>query len=460
LALIPLDFLEKVKPTWKLGIKFDWGPYPDGIIAPFDWNTNSIGVLGSMATRNDPNAYTLQSLFMLNNRVPVFQVGDGEYISLMDSLPFAYHLENRNLVRYLTSLAEERGIHHIDAEISDVRLSGDEWIESLHTKDGRTLSFDLYIDCTGFRSLLLGDALGTGFQSYSSSLFTDTAVTGYTTQSDAIEPYTTAATMDAGWCWSIPVPGEDHVGYVFSSGFMSQDNAADEIVRQHGTVEDLKTVRFRVGRHDKTWRGNVIALGNSYGFVEPLESSSLLMLVFTIMSLMPLLPASWKQPSASETLNIVTANRWDGLRWFLALHYRFNRRRDTPFWREVWNSTDVSGIQPLLDIFAAGAPLHLRDTITRRLARVASPTFYELDGVDCLLLGQGYPCKLVEGSEPLESWQLRKSAADLLVERSLTQRQALEAFHTHPHLTEELVHGPASWVTGYGEEHWLRQSKA
>lgn len=460
LGIDPLDFLQKVRPTWKLGIRFDWGPHPDGIMAPFDWGANSIGVLGSMAERGDPNAFTLQSLFMLHNRVPVFQVADGRYVSLMDDIPFAYHLENRALVRYLTNLAKERGIHHLDAEIADVQVSGEDWIKSLHTTDGQTLTFDLYVDATGFRSLLLGKALKTPFHSYASSLFTDSAVTGYTKQSDAIEPYTTAATMDAGWCWTIPVPEEDHVGYVYSSAFTSADDAAKEIVQQHGEVGDMKTVRFRVGRHDRTWRGNVMAVGNSYGFVEPLESSALLMLVFTIMSMMPLLPTSWREPVARDVLNRVTASRWDGLRWFLAIHYRYNRRRDTAFWREVWTSTDTSGIQPLLDIYASGAPLHLRDPITRRLARAAAPTFYELDGVDCMLLGQGYPATLVPNAEKPEAWRARKAAADVLVKRALTQRRALEAFHAHPELTQNLVYGEHSWVTGYGEEQWLRQSHA
>jgi tryptophan halogenase len=460
LGIDPLDFLEKVKPTWKLGIKFDWGPYTDGIMAPFDWGSNSIGVLGSMSSTGNPNAFTLQSLFMLKNRVPVFQLDDGEYLSLMDNMPFAYHLENRNLVRYLTGLAAERGVRHVDAEITDVELSGPDWVRALRTKDGRELDFDLYLDCTGFRSLLLGGALETGFTGYTDSLFTDTALTGYAPQSEAIEPYTTATTMDAGWCWTIPVPGEDHVGYVYSSDFLNHEQATEELLRLHGRADNLRTVRFRVGRHDKTWRGNVIALGNSYAFVEPLESSSLLMLVFTVMSMMPLLPASWAEPSAREVLNVVTADRWDGLRWFLALHYRYNQRRDTPFWRAARTETDVSGIQPLLDLFACGAPLHLRDPITRRLARIAAPTFYELDGVDCLLLGQGYPCELVPSKEPLDAWKTRKTAADLLVDRGLTQRQALRAFHGSPHLTEELMFGDGSWVKGYGGERWLQQSKA
>ncbi len=460
LGIDPVEFAEKVKPTWKLGIRFDWGRYPDGIMAPFDWGANSVGVLGSLANRHDPNAFTLQSLFMLNQRVPVFRGPDDEYISLMPDIPFAYHLENKNLVRYLTDLARTRGIRHLDAEISDVQQSGPDWVRSLNTKDGQELSFDLYIDCTGFRSMLLGNTLKSEYISYSDSLLTDTAVTGYVPQTEAIEPYTRATTMNSGWCWRIPVPGEDHVGYVHSSEFTSADEAADELTRLHPEVGDLKPVRFRSGRHGETWRGNVIALGNSYAFVEPLESSSLLMLVFTIMSMMPLLPASWKQPAPRTVLNDVTASRWDGLRWFLAMHYRYNRRLDTPFWKEVRDSADVSGIEPLLEVFAGGAPLHLRDPLTRRLARASAPTFYELDGVDCLLLGQEYPCELLSSEEPPEAWQARKAAADALVDHGLTQRQALEAFRAHPELTQELVYGPRSLVSGYGAQRWLQSSRA
>lgn len=460
LGIDPIDFLHRAQPTWKLGIKFDWGPYPDGIMAPFDWGDNSIGVLGSMAAQGDPNAYTLQSLFMLADKVPVFDVGGGAHVSLMDSLPFAYHLENRSFVTYLTRLAAERGVRHLDAEIGHVELAGDEWVKTLHTKDGRQLEFDLYIDCTGFRSLLLGDALGTEYHSYADSLFTDTALTGYVGQSESMEPYTTATTMDAGWCWTIPVPGENHVGYVYSSAFRSPDQIADEMLHQHPDVDNLKTVRFRSGRHDKMWRGNVIAVGNSYGFVEPLESSALLMLVFSIMSMMPLLPASWKQPNGGAVLNELTARRWDGLRWFLAIHYKFNGRRESDFWREVRASADVSGVQPLLDVFAAGAPLHLRDPLTRRFVRATAPTFYELDGVDCMLLGQGYPCELVTTEEPPADWRARKAAADVLVSRGLTMRQGLAAFAENPELTENLVFGPSGWVTRYGAEGWLQASRA
>jgi tryptophan halogenase len=459
LGIDPVDFTEKVQPRWKLGINFEWGPSPDGIMAPFDWGANSIGMLGSLATRDDVNAFTLQSLFMLADKVPVFRSGDG-YVSMMDDIPFAYHLENRRLVRYLKDLAAERGIRHLDVEIDGAQLSGQEWVESLHTKDGQHLDFDLYIDCTGFRSYLLGKALGTPYLSYGDSLLTDTALTGYVDQSAAIQPYTRATTMDAGWCWRIPVPDEDHVGYVHSSAHLGEDEAAAELRRLYPSVQDLKTVKFRSGRYQEMWRGNVIALGNSYGFVEPLESSSLLMLIFTLMSMIPLLPRSWNEPDGRKVLNDLTAQRWDGLRWFLAIHYKYNERKDTKFWREVRETADISGLQPLLDVFAAGAPLHLRDPLTRRFVRAAAPTFYELDGVDCLLLGQGFPARLVSRGEPAEEWNKRKAAADVLVARGLTQREALEAFRTNPAFVKDLVYGDHSWVTGYGEQRWLQKSGA
>ncbi|MGP3983112.1 tryptophan 7-halogenase [Streptomyces sp. KR80] len=449
----PVDFHAQVRPTWKLGINFDWGPYEDGFMAPFDWAENSIGVLGSLAAEGHPDAFTLQSLFMRSRRVPVFRDGDGQHTSLMDAMPFAYHLENRAFVRYLTGLARERGIGHLDAEIGRVELSGPEWVEALHTKDGGRLEFDLYIDCTGFRSLLLGQALGTKYLSYSDSLFVDSALTGFGPQSEAMEPYTAAHTMDAGWCWSIPVPEEDHLGYVYSSAHLPDDKAAEEMAKRFPEVDlsGSRTIRFRVGRYEEMWRGNVIAIGNSYGFVEPLESSALLMISMTLMSLIPMLPASWSGPGPHAVMNGMTAQRWDGLRWFLALHYKFNQRRDTAFWRDAWSTTDVSGIQPLLDVFEDGAPLHLRDPNTRRAVGTVSPTFYDLAGVDCLLLGQQYPCRLLTSAEPLAGWQARRTAADALVRRGLTQRQALEAFTTDPELMDSLVYGPNSWVTRFAD---------
>ncbi|MCG5212939.1 tryptophan halogenase family protein [Streptosporangium sp. KLBMP 9127] len=440
------EFYRDVRPTWKLGIKFDWGPNPAGFMAPFDWATNSVGILGSLAEQDDINAFTLQSLLMSADRTPVFSPGD-EPVSLMKYLAFAYHLDNERFVRFLTSLARSRGVEHLDAKIADVVLGDDEWVDHLVTTDGGRLSFDFYVDCSGFRSLMLGKAMETPFHSYSDSLFTDSAVTGNVGHGGRLKPYTTARTMDAGWCWNIPTRQDDHLGYVYSSAALSDEAAADELARCYPGVSAPRFIRFRVGRHESAWRGNMMAIGNSFGFVEPLESSGLLMITQGVLALVGSMPASWSDPVGREVVNAVLTKKWDEIRWFLSIHYRFNTRLDTPFWQEVRSRTDVSGLQPLLEVYAAGAPLRMRDSLTRRHLEITAPTFYGLQGIDCVLLGQRVPTRLLRSAEPIERWRTRKAAADVLVRRALPQREALDLFECEPRLHDELLKDRDSWVT-------------
>ena len=445
LGIDPADLYKQVRPTWKLGIKFDWGPDPQGFMAPFDWGANSVGVLGSLATQQDINAASLLSLMMSADRTPVLRTG-GELTSLLPYLPFAYHLDNATFVDYLVRLARERGVRHVDAKLADARRSGPDWIDHLRTEDGGRLEFDLYVDCTGFRSMLLGDTLETPFQSFGDSLWTDSAVTGNRPHGGHLKPYTTATTMSAGWCWTIPTPETDHHGYVYASGAISDDDAAAELARRFPGVGTPRQVRFRRGRRERAWRGNVMAIGNSYGFVEPLESSGLLMITLSAMSLIAALPASWAEPVGRDVVNAALAAKWDAIRWFLSIHYKFNTRLDTPFWTDVRARADISGLQPLVDAYAAGAPLRFRDPVIRTFVQSTSPTFYGLPGIDCLLLGQRVPTRLLPAQEPIERWRTRKAAADAVVARALPQHEALAAVESEAWINAELFTGRDSWA--------------
>lgn len=228
LGIDPVEFYREVRPTWKLGIKFDWGPDPDGFLAPFDWASHSVGMLGALEETGRIDGFSVQSLLMAADRTPILMAGD-KPVSLLKYLPTAYHLDNARLVGYLTALAARRGVEHVDATVADVAVRDGETIDHLRTTDGRTLSYDFYVDCTGFRSRLLGDALAEPFESFAGSLLTDSAVTGNRGHGGHLKPYTTATTMDAGWCWTIPVPEEDHHGYVFSSAAISDEDAAAEL---------------------------------------------------------------------------------------------------------------------------------------------------------------------------------------------------------------------------------------
>ena len=333
----------------------------------------------------------------------------------------------------------------MDAKIEDVVTDG-EGISYLRTTDGRDLRFDFYVDCSGFRSIMLGKALRTPFHSYDSSLFTDSAVTGNLPHNGHLKPYTSAMTMNAGWCWSIPTPESDHLGYVYSSAAISADAAAEELGRRFPGISEPRLVRFRTGRHEKAWRGNMMAIGNSYAFVEPLESSGIYMITLGALSLASMLPASLSEPTCSELVNRALARTWDALRWFLAIHYRYNTRLDTPFWRRAWNETDISGIQPLIDCYHSGAPLSVRAPFLRTIADHAVPTFYGLPGVDAILLGQRVPARMLPPTEPIARWRARRDGAAAIVRHALPQAEALEAVASDPRLNQELLYDQDSWA--------------
>ncbi|MCQ4084246.1 tryptophan 7-halogenase [Streptomyces sp. RB6PN25] len=445
LGIDPQELYAEVKPTWKLGIRFDWGPHPDGFMGPFDWSADSVGLQGAIRTTGNINGSTLGSALMVADRAAVYDVG-GSPLSLMKYLPFAYHLDNGRLVSYLARLAERRGIHHVEATLDDVVLGADEWVDHVRAADGRELRFDLYIDCTGFRSRLLGQALKTRYVSFADSLFTDSAVTGNIDHGGTIKPYTQATTMNAGWCWCIPTRESDHRGYVYSSSAISDDEAAHELMTKYPGISEPRVVRFRSGRYEQAWRGNVIGIGNSYGFVEPLESTGLLMIGTEIQTLLSTLPGSWADPQVRDAVNIGLAQHWDAIRWLLAIHYRFNTRKTTPFWKECVSSVDVSGFQPLLDVYAGGAPLSRRSPLVQDLLNRVAPSFFGLFGIDYLLLGQQVPTRLLPMDEPVERWKARRQAADVLVRHSLPTREALEAFGAHAELNRQLLGDEDSWA--------------
>lgn len=447
-----VDFYQKVRPTWKLGIKFHWGPGPDVYFnAPFDWHANSVGVLGSLEFEGTINSFTLQSVLMDRGKGPIVQLPDGSVVSLLRSMPVAYHLENRRFVRYLREKAVSEGVGRLDRLVESVHLTEDrDGVASLKTREGDSLAFDLYVDCTGFSSLLLERAMGVPFTSWESSLPTDRALVFDLPLEGAPtvpEPFTSAITMDHGWAWKIPVEELNHMGYVYSSAFSDEEQAREEVLETFPDAKPSRVVRFRSGRHEKAWVGNVVAIGNSYAFVEPLQSTGVAMILAAIHGLIRAFPES-KHPSVSRRLlNEDLARRWDGLRWFLAVHFRFNRQRDTAFWRAARHDVDISGIEAVVSAFQERAPLMAYNDTVRSMLRSNLPyLFYGLAGLDTMLLGMGVSCSLLETTEPRSKWDERRQVAAYVAEHALFQRDALQAVRTNPSLLREQVDDPASWV--------------
>lgn len=486
LGLDPHRFEREVQPTLKLGIRFEWGQ-PDGW---FNYAFGDGDLSDAQAHDGHLRRYSATSMLMDAGKAPLVRVG-GKLHSLLRETRFALHLDNVRLVRFLEQRAREVGVRFIDATVHEVRRASHEHhpdrahelVDHLETSAG-PLSFDLYVDCTGFRSLLMGNALHSPFIDYATSLMTDRAVTavrrlGGATGPTAPAPYTTARTMNAGWCWTIPMRDELHHGYVFASKYLKEEDARKELEQVYPGCEDLKVVRFRSGRREHFIRGNVVALGNSYAFVEPLESTAIHMVVIAISRLLeqvgapsasrgsslPRGPHGEARPSLAlasgdarersparpftsaqrqAELNAQMGAHWDWLRWFLAVHYRFNRRIDSPFWRDVHLTTDWSGLEAAHKDFLAHGPLSARDP-DAPMPRLAGDVVFGPRGLDIVMLGQGVVPKALPRRTSATEWRELATMRERMVELALPHDEALTHFGKGRGLLDGLVHDESSW---------------
>lgn len=453
------ELFREVRPTFKLGIRFDWGPERNGR-SGFPYPFGPLRTLEAATWDGDLDACSLWAVLMAAGAVPVrAEEGSAGRWTAELGTEVAYHLDNRRLAAFLERLARVRGVEIIEARVVGVERTAEgagQEIVSLVGEGGRRFLFDLYVDCSGFRSLLMGDALGSPFVDYGASLFTDRAVVGAVPRAPGapMPPFTRARTLEAGWSWSIPQPESDHVGSVYSSAFSDAERAARELATVHPGLREaggLRELSFRPGRRRHFWRGNVVALGNAYGFVEPLESTALHLLIRQIGLLVRHLPGGAggargadgdgereDREALRERLNRRVGDFWDYVRWFLALHFRFNRRLDTPFWRACRDGVDVSAHGELLERFRNGGPLAYQDDA----ARFDYPDpLWGPEGVDTLLLGQGVLCRLPEPPVPEPAWRAETERCRRFAATCLPQADLLARLPEHPEVLGSLESG-------------------
>ncbi len=426
------ELFERVRPTFKLGIRFTWGPGPEAV---FNYPFGRVHVLEPWRFDGHVGRCSRRSMMMTAGKLPLESGGsDGPGLGVET----AYHLENRRFVAYLQKKAAERGVRRIDTVISEIRKSpDDEQIANLIAEDGRKLAFDLYLDCSGFESLLMGKALGSAFVAFRSSLLTDRALIAAAPHGGVIQPYTHAEAMDAGWCWNTPQVEEDHRGYVYCSRFLDEDAAEAEMRRKIPGLGSVRGLRFRPGRRAHFWKGNVVALGNAYGFVEPLESTALHMLIRQIGLLSGALASGGARPATRALLNRKVNGWWDYLRWFLAIHYKFNTFQDTPFWRACRAEADVSAFQELIDAFVQEGPLSCNRAL--RSAFDYPDPLWGAEGIDILLLGQRLPCPEPRTHTAEDTWQRWTKLAESQVQRAPDQARALALMRERPELLQAFL---------------------
>ena len=250
-------------------------------------------------------------------------------------LAYAYHFDASLYAAYLRRYAQARGVHRVEGLIEAVDrdgLSGD--IIALRLNKERRVAGSFFLDCTGFRSLLLGGALGVGFQDWSNFLPCDRALAVPCARSEAFRPYTQSLARQAGWQWRIPLQHRTGNGHVYCSRFISDDEAAAVLLSNlDGEAQgEPRPIRFTAGRRDQMWSHNCVALGLAAGFMEPLESTSIHLSQSSLARLIKLLPAAPAGAQTRSAFNRLTAMEWEQIRDFLVLHYRANQRVGEAFW--------------------------------------------------------------------------------------------------------------------------------
>ncbi len=425
LDLDPGEFYRMANPSWKLGIRFLWGPrpffdYTFGL--QMDWKWSNLARNNGYYCEDDCTYVDGPSALMSHKKAFLRQP-NGDPLIRRD---FGYHIDNPRFVAYVEAKAAERRIAILDDVLAEVQQN-ERGITGLKLASGATLTADLYLDCTGFRSLLLGKALGEPYTSFKSTLFNDRAVVGSWERTDeAINPYTTAETMSAGWCWQIDQPDSVNRGYVYSSAFIGDDEAEREFRGKNPKVGATRLIPFASGRYHRSWVKNVVAIGNANGFVEPLESTALAVICDESRLLAECLGECDCQPSPSlmDSYNCINARAWDTIRDFLGIHFKFNTRIDSEYWRACQAHAELGPIQDLVDYYRENGP-----STFARTTLLHGNDIFGMEGYLALLVGQkvAYRAKHVPTPGELRLWNGVRAENRAKALTALTVRQALDA---------------------------------
>jgi 2-polyprenyl-6-methoxyphenol hydroxylase-like FAD-dependent oxidoreductase len=279
---------------------------------------------------------------------------------------YAWHFDAHLVADYLRTVAIGWGVRHVVDELDQVVLGEDGAIAGLKTKGGRTLTADLFIDCSGFRGLLINRALAEPFIDMNDHLLCDSAVAAAVPNDDekhGVEPYTSAIAMNAGWTWKIPMLGRFGTGYVYSSKFATADQAAADFCQLWNLDIDqaqLNKIRFRVGRNRRAWVKNCVSIGLSSCFVEPLESTGIYFIYAAIYQLAKHFPDKTFNPILRDRFNREIEEMFDDTRDFLQAHYLTTPREDTAFWKANKNGLTLSDdIKHKIETYRSGLPVNM-----------------------------------------------------------------------------------------------------
>jgi tryptophan halogenase len=368
------DFVRRTEGTFKLGIEFvDWTRPGDRYLHPFGVHGRDVHAVkfhqlwlrlraaGEDPARLGPIAdYNLANVAARQGRFSRPAESPGTVLS---SLRYAFHFDAGLYARYLRAYAENLGVVRVQGKVEDVRLRpADGFIASVTLDDGRSIEGDLFVDCSGFRALLIGEALGVGFEDWTHWLPCDRAWAVPCENTRPPLPYTRSTADGAGWRWRIPLQHRVGNGYVFCSEFISEDAAR---ARLSATIDgaalaDPKLLKFRTGRRTRLWEKNCVAVGLAGGFLEPLESTSIHLGQIAISELLALFPDRSFAQAEIDEFNTTVIREYENARDFIILHYKATERDDTGFWNRCRAMSVPDGLRAKLELFRSNGRIFNR----------------------------------------------------------------------------------------------------
>jgi tryptophan halogenase len=344
LEIDEIDFIRKTQGTFKLGIEFvNWGRIGDRYVHGFGTIGIDYGLLPfhqywikafKAGEANALGAYSLNTAAAPRGKF-MASASDVPPTSPLANIAYAYHFDAGLYARYLRAYAQARDVRRTEGKVVDTQLrASDGFIEAVVLDSGERIEADLFIDCSGFRGLLIEQALHAGYDDWTHWLPCDRAMAVPSENVGPPAPYTRSTSLDAGWQWRIPLQHRTGNGYVYSSRHISDDEAAATLLRnlEGRALAEPRVLKFTTGMRRKFWSKNCVAVGLSSGFMEPLESTSIYLIQSGIARLVNLFPDRGFSQVVIDRYNAQATFEFERIRDFLILHYYATQRDDTAFW--------------------------------------------------------------------------------------------------------------------------------
>jgi tryptophan 7-halogenase len=337
------DFIKETQGSFKLGIEFvDWGHLGNSYFHPFGPHGKPFDILSvhqqwlrALVAGDDSNFDDLSMAWQLGQKGR-FTLPNPDGRHVLSTFDYAYHFDAGRYARYLRGYSEKRGVERVEGKIAAVQQNVETgFVTGVTLEDGRLLEAELFIDCSGFRGLLIEGALKAGYEDWTHWLPCDRAVALPCAKGGEFTPYTRSTAREAGWQWRIPLQHRTGNGYVYSSKYIDDDAALETLLSNldGDVLAEPNRLRFVTGMRRKFWDKNVIAIGLSSGFMEPLESTSLHLIQAGISKLLALFPDRDFDRIVIDEYNHVAATEFQRIRDFLILHYKLTTRNDSELWR-------------------------------------------------------------------------------------------------------------------------------